>query len=435
MRTTRRSFLKKSAAGAVVYPYIVSSTALGGNGAVAASERITLGSIGVGGQGTGDLRSLINDPRIQAVAVCDVQQSNRNRASGFVEKRYSKARSWKGCDSYVDFREVLNREDIDAVNIATPDHWHAVIAVAAAKAGKDMYSQKPLALTVEQGRRMVEAVNRYGVVFQTGTQQRSDARFRRACELVRNGRVGELERIEVEVPGSMITDSFEYGPAPEGIDFDMWLGPAPRRPYAPKVVHPFGWRWIFDYAGGCVTDWGAHHMDIAQWAMDTTDTGPVEVRGKAYFPKDGLFNTAAYWRFECLYGSGTKVICFAKNEFRPGQYPNGITFIGDKGRLFVNRGSISAEPASILEEQIGADEEHLYKSDDHYRNFVDCIQTRKPTAAPVEDAHRSVTACHLGNIAMRLERPIKWDPDRERIVGDAEASRMLGRPMRSPWRL
>ena len=435
---TRRKLLRRTVsavAGTISFPYIVSSSALGREGRVAANSRISLGAIGVGGQGTHDMKSLMADARVQVVAVCDVQEKNRNRGRQIVDNNYSKDKMWRGCKAYNDFRELLARDDIDVVCIGTPDHWHAIAAIQAAKAGKDIYCQKPLALTISQGRKMVETVNRYGTVFQTGTQQRSDARFRRACELVRNGRLGKLRTIEVEVPGSMTLDGFYYGPQPKDLDYDMWLGPAPMAPYSPKRVHPFGWRWIFDYAGGCVTDWGAHHIDIAQWAMGTTLTGPAEVRGAAFFPRDGLFNTAAYWRFECKYTNGVTVICFARNEFVPGQYPNGIKFIGENGWLFVNRGRIDSNPKSILKEEIGPDETRLYKSDNHYRNFVDCIVSGKTPAAPIEEAHRSITVCHLANIALRLRRKIRWDAKQEAILNDEEATRMLSRPMRSPWRL
>jgi predicted dehydrogenase len=327
------------------------------------------------------------------------------------------------------------RDDIDAVTIATPDHWHALPTIEAAKSGKAIYCEKPLALTIEQGRKMVDVVHRYGAVFQTGTQHRSEQRFRRACELVRNGRLGTLHTIEVEIPGSMSLDGFHFGQAPEGLDYDMWLGPAPDAPYSPKRVHSFGWRWILDYAGGCVTDWGAHHIDIAQWAMGTTGTGPVEVHGKGVFPKDGLFNAAVHWRYECKYDNGVTVVCFARDEFVPGQYPNGIKFIGQKGWLFVNNSGLDAGPKSILKEEIGPDEVHLYKSSDHSRNFIDCIRSKEQTVAPIEQAHRSVTVCHLANIAMRLGRRIRWDPAAEKIIGDAQASRMLSRSLRSPWRL
>ncbi|MBN1816258.1 MAG: Gfo/Idh/MocA family oxidoreductase [Sedimentisphaerales bacterium] len=431
--STRRQWIKASAA-AFSLPYLLRSTALAQGNRPAPSDRITLGAIGVGGRGRGNLQGLMNDARIQAVAVCDVQAGNRRTAVRIVNDFYAGKGQTAGCAEFTDFRELLARRDIDAVLIATPDHWHAIPAVQACSMGKAVYCEKPLALTIEQGQKMVQAARRYGTVFQAGTQQRSEERFRRACELVRNGRVGKVHTIEVEVPGSMQTDRFDYGPVPEGLDYEMWLGPAPFAPYSPLRVDAFGWRWIFDYAGGCVTDWGAHHIDIAQWAMGTTDTGPVEIEGKGVFPTRGLFNTAIHWRYEARYANGVKVICFAKEEFRH-QYPNGIRFVGDKGELFVSRGEIRSNPESILKEQIGPGETRLYKSDDHYRNFVDAVVSKTPLAAPVDEAHRSVSVCHLANIAMRLERKIRWDPDKERIVGDDEAQRMLSRPMRGPWRL
>ncbi len=429
-KLSRRRFLKYSA-GTFALPYFVNATALGRASAPPASERITMAAIGVGGMGTGDMSAMLGDSRVQYLAVCDVQTPNRKRAQKIVNDHYKTA----DCKDYNDFRDILARKDIDAVNIATPDHWHPLIANKSAAAGKNIYCQKPLSLTIQQGRKMANAVKRYVGVLQTGNQQRSDGRFRRACELVRNGRIGKIAEIEVEVPGSMSLDSNPTDPVPEGFDYDLWLGPAPKSPFAFKRIHPFGWRWIFDYAGGCVTDWGAHHIDIAQWALGTTLTGPVEFEGKATFPTRGMYNTALHWRYHCKYKNGVKLTCFAKKEFKPGQYPNGIKFIGDAGSLYVSRSSIDANPKSILDEKIAPDEINLYKSANHYRNFIDCIISKKPTAAPVEEAHRSVSICHLANIALRLDCKIKWDPDKEQIIDNPQASRMLSRPMRNPWRL
>ncbi|MHC4681375.1 MAG: Gfo/Idh/MocA family protein [Planctomycetota bacterium] len=378
------------------------------------------------------MRSLLATGEVQVVCVCDVDAERRAAAKNLLASKYNSA----GCDACIDFRELVARDDIDAVLVGTPDHWHALPAIAAAKAGKAVYCEKPLALTIDQGRKMVEAVHRYGAVFQTGTQNRSGQHFRRACELVRNGRLGKLHTVEVEIPGSMSATGFDFGPAPETLDYDMWLGPAPKAPYSLKRVDAFGWRWILDYAGGCVTDWGAHYIDIAQWGMGTTDTGPIEVYGKGVFPKDGLFDAALYWRYEAKYANGVTVVCFAKDELLgPGRYPHGAKFIGDKGWLFVDASGIDAGPKSILKEEIGPDEVHLYESSNHYQNFIDCIRTKRPTAAPIEQAHRSVTVCHLANIAMRLRRSIRWDPAAEKIIGDDQAGRMLSRSMRSPWHL
>jgi len=431
----RRAFLKRAAvatSAGIALPYLVPSSALGNASGAAASNRIAIGCIGVGGRGTGVMQALLATGQAQVVAICDVDANRRTAVRNLLAKKHNIA----DCMSCTDFRELLARDDIDAVMIATPDHWHALIAVEAAKAGKAVYCEKPLALTIGQGRRMVETVHRSGVVFQAGTQHRSEPHFRRACELVRNGRIGRLHTVEVEIPGSMSTSEFGFGPAPETLDYDMWLGPAPNAPYSSKRVDAFGWRWILDYAGGCVTDWGAHHIDIAQWGMGTTDTGPIEVQGKGVFPKDGLFDSAIYWRYEAKYANGVTLVCFAKGELlAQGQYPNGIKFIGEKGWLFVDTGRIDAEPKSILKEEIGPDEIHLYESSNHASNFIECIRTKRPTAAPVDQAHRSVTVCHLANIAMRLGRKIRWDPAAEQIIADDQAGRMLSRPMRSPWRL
>jgi predicted dehydrogenase len=281
---------------------------------------------------------------------------------------------------------------------------------------------------------MSSAVSRSHVVFQTGSQQRSDAKFRRACELVRNGRIGAIKKVRVGMPGGR-TDYAKTGDhkkperVPEGFDYDFWLGPAPEAPYAPARCH-VNFRWIYDYSGGNVTDWGGHHPDCAQWGMGTEMTGPVEIRGaKAEFAPDPLWNTATEYYFEAVFENGIPMIV-SNNERM------GVTFEGTEGKIYVNRGKLEADPAAILDSKIGPDGIHLYKSDDHFRNFIDCVKSRGPTAAPVEVAHRSITICHLGNIAMRLKREkLRWDPRTEQIIGDDEAAKMLSRAYRSPWTL
>ena len=281
---------------------------------------------------------------------------------------------------------------------------------------------------------MSYAVNRSGVVFQTGSQQRSDHRFRRACELVRNGRIGALKLVRVGLPAGR-TDYAKTGdhkqpePVPKGFEYDRWLGPAPAALYAPARCH-VNFRWIYDYSGGQVTDWGGHHPDCAQWGMGTEMAGPIEIRNaKAVFPPDPLWNTATEYSFEAVYENGVTMIVSNKEKM-------GVTFEGTKGSIYVDRGKLEADPKKILDSKIGEKEVHLYKSDNHYRNFIDCVISRKPTAAPVEVAHRSITICHLGNIAMRLGRDkLRWDPRTEKIIGDDEAARMLSRPYRAPWYL
>jgi predicted dehydrogenase len=447
---SRRAFLRRTtqaAAAGFAFPTIIPGSALGLGRMVAPSNRITLGVIGTGNQGFNDLRSFLKDERVQIVAVCDVNRESdgywdgkvggREPARRLVEEHYAKDKpsgEYRGCGAFVDFREVLGRKDIDAVEVCTPDHWHAIPVIEACKAKKDIYCQKPLALTIAEGRAMSSAVAKHGVVFQTGSQQRSDPYFRRACELVRNGRIGKLRTVKVGLPGgrpdlARTGDLKEPAPVPEGFDYDRWLGPAPEAPYAPARCH-VNFRWIFDYSGGEVTDWGGHHPDIAQWGMGTEMTGPVEIRNaRGSFPPDKLWNTATEFSFEAVYENGVTMLISNVEKM-------GVTFVGSEGTIYANRGKYETDPVSLKDSAIGPDEVHLYASDDHFRNFIDCVISRGPTAAPVEVAHRSITICHLGNIAMRLGRDrLRWDPRTERIVGDPDATAMLGRPYRDPWKL
>jgi predicted dehydrogenase len=447
-RASRRDFLKttiSAAAAGFAFPTVMPGRALGLSGTVAPSNRITLGIIGTGNQGFNDINSFLRDERVQIVAVCDVNRESagywegkvggREPARRLVEGHYAKNRrdaTYRGCSTTGEYRELLGRGDIDAVEVCTPDHWHAIMVIDACNAKKDIYCQKPLSLTVAEGRDMSSAVSRSQVVFQTGSQQRSDRRFRRACELVRNGRIGDLVSVRVGLPGGR-TDYAKTGdrkktePVPAGFDYNTWLGPAPDAPYSPARCH-VNFRWIYDYSGGNVTDWGGHHPDCAQWGMGTEMTGPVEIRNaKAAFSPDPLWNTATEFYFEAVYESGIPMIVSNRERM-------GVTFEGTKGKIYVNRGKLEAEPSSILDSKLSPDEIHLYSSDDHFRNFIDCVISRQPTAAPVEVAHRSITICHLGNIAMRLSRQkLRWDPRTEQIIGDDEASKMLTRPYRSPW--
>jgi len=447
---SRRDFLRRTAcasAAGFAFPTIVPGSALGLAGKVAPSNRITLAVIGTGNQGFNDINSFLRDDRVQLVAVCDVNRESpgywegkvggREPARRLIEDTYAEGRragTYRGCDAVADFREILGRHDLDAVEICTPDHWHALMVVEACKAKKDIYCQKPLSLTIAEGRAMSYAVNKSKVVFQTGSQQRSDRRFRRACELVRNGRIGDLRTVRVGLPAGR-TDYTKTGarkkpePVPAGFDYDRWLGPAPDAPYAPARCH-INFRWIYDYSGGQVTDWGGHHPDCAQWGMGTEMTGPIEIRkAKGVFPPDELWNTATEYSFEAVYENGVTMIISNTEKM-------GVTFEGTKGKIYVDRGKLEADPNSLLDSKIGPDGIHLYKSDDHFRNFIDCVRSREPTAAPVEVAHRSITICHLGNIAMRLKREkLRWDPRTEQIIGDDEAAKMLSRPYRAPWTL
>ncbi len=425
----RRNFIKTASIAVIGTPYIVPSTVFGSN---APGNRLTMGCIGTGGMGISNLKKFLEREDVRVVAVCDVDRLHRLNAKELVDNTYGERHTigpFKGCSHYNDFREIIDRKDIDLVSIATPDHWHAIPAIMAANAGKDIYCEKPIALTIAEGRAMCEAVRRNGTVWQTGSLQRSVENFRDACELVRNGRIGKLHTIHVGLPtGSSIEQQPEI-PVPEGFDYDFWLGPAPLAPYAEKRCH-WNFRWIMDYSGGQLSDWAGHHCDIAHWGMGTEYTGPVEIEGHGDFPRDGLWNTATTYRFECKYKNGLTMIV-ANNK----QITQGVKFEGTEGWVYIKRKDIDTKPKSILTSIIGRNEIHLYKSTDHWGNFIDCVRSRELTVTPIEVIHRSVTIAHLGNIAMQLGRKVKWDPDREKFVNDPEANRMLSRSMRSPWHI
>lgn len=416
---SRREFLKGSAAASVALglPAIVPSSVFGAD---APSSRITMGCIGTGGQGTSDMKGFKGQPGCQVVAICDVDASHREAAA--------KTAGLDAKSCYNDFRDVLARTDIDTIQIATPDHWHVPISIAAVRAGKDVYCEKPLTLTIAEGRRLADEVKRYGRVLQTGSQQRSSAEFLKACELVVNGRIGKLHTMRVGISNNNRTCEPTWTPesVPESFDYDLWLGPAPWAPYHTQRCH-YQFRFILDYSGGQMTNWGAHHLDIAQWGNQADNTGPVEIAGKGEFPKTGLFTTALKADIEYTYANGVKM--FLKSG------GGGTRFEGTEGWIYVNRGKLESEPKSLVTSVIGPNEKRLYESRDHKQNFLDCVKSRKDPICSAEIGHRSATVCHLGNIAMLLERPLKWDPQKEQFPGDDEANRMLWRPARAPWRL
>lgn len=425
----RRGFLKGAAGaafGTVGFPYIVRSSALVKAGGIAASDRITIGCIGVGGRGRGVMKGFLGSADAQVVAVCDVKRTVREQAQEQVDKHYGK----RVCAGYNDFQELLGRDDIDAVLIASPDHWHVLHALESARAGKDMYVEKPLGLSVEQGQVLRETIKQYGRVFQFGTQQRSSRNFRFACELALNGRIGRLRSMKVGCPGGKETGVYPPMPVPDGLDYELWLGPAPLAPYTENRVINQYWFHISDYALGFVAGWGIHHVDIAQWGNGTELTGPVEVEGTGVFPRNGLCDCAVSWDVNLKYANGVTV-SFTDNK----KNRQGVLFEGTQGWVFVNRRSLEAHPKSLLQEEIGPDEIHLPVSNQHQQNLLDCVKTRSKTVCPIEVAVRSDTICQLSDIAIRLGRKLRWDPEKEEFVNDAEASRMLKRAMRSPWHL
>ncbi len=428
-KVNRRQFLRKAAgvsAGAVSFPYLVRSSVLGKASSVAPSERITIGFIGVGGHGRAvNLTNFLGNADAQAVAVCDVDANNCNIARDMVNKKYGN----KDCATYNDFRKIIERNDIDAVMISTPDHWHVPISIMAAKAGKDVECEKPT-LTVEEGRVLCETMKRYNRVFQWSTEDRSVDVYHRMCELVRNGRIGKVHTIRVELPSGPNTPGDPTPmPVPKGFDYEMWLGPAPWAPYTKDRIH-WNFRWILDYSGGQLTDWGAHLLDGAQWGNDSELTGPVEVEGKGVFLRDGLYDTAKEYRIEYKYADGVRLIVTSGNPSL--RFEGSEGWIGNVGW----RGKLQAEPKSILDSVIGPNEIHLYTCRaGEQRNFLDCVKSRKDCYFPPEIGHRCFTVAHIGNISMLLGRKLKWDPDKERFINDEQANRMLSRSMRSPWHL
>ena len=432
----RRRFLKKAAGtavGAIGFPYLIPSSALGKAGTIAPSNRIVMGTIGVGSQGTSDMKGFLSKSEVQMAAVCDVDRKHRDKAKQIVNTKYQN----NDCRTYLDFRDLIARGDLDAVCLALPDQWHGIISVAAARAGLDIHGQKPLARTIVEGRVICDAVKRYGVVWQTGSQQRSSRNFHYACELVRNGRLGKVHRVDVGLPTGQSCDPQPPLPVPEELDWNMWLGPAPWRPFCDfgQGSCHLDWRWIMDYSGGRLTDWAGHHVDIAHWGLGLEYTGPVEIEGKGVFPRDGLYNVPIEYKIKCKYANGLVMNISNSDHDRSKPISMGAKWYGEKGWLHVKRSGIWAEPESILKEVIGPDEIRLYESRDHKQNFLDCVRTRKLTVAPVEVAHRSISVALLGEIAMLTGRKLKWDPQDEQFINDDEAARLLSRPMRSPWHL
>ncbi|MHC4728067.1 MAG: Gfo/Idh/MocA family protein [Planctomycetota bacterium] len=428
-RINRRQFLRKAvgvSAGAAGFPYLVRSSALGNAGTVAASERITIGFIGVGGHGRAvNLINFLGNADAQAVAVCDVETKHMNIACDMVNKKYGN----KDCATYKDFRKIIERDDIDAVMISTPDHWHVPISIMAAKAGKDVECEKPT-LTVEEGRILCETMRRYNRVFQWSTEDRSVDVYHRMCELVRNGRIGKVHTVRVELPSGPNTPGDPTPmPVPDGFDYDMWLGPAPYAPYTKDRIH-WNFRWIHDYSGGMLTDWGAHLLDGAQWGNDSEHTGPVEVEGKGEFWRDGLYNSAKEFEIEYKYADGVRLIVTSGTPSL--RFEGSEGWIGNRGW----RAKLQAESKSILDSVIGPNDTHLYTCwAGEQRNFLDCVKSRKDCYFPPEIGHRCFTIAHIGNISMLLGRKLKWDPDKERFINDEQANRMLSRAMRSPWHL
>ncbi|MBR4674676.1 MAG: Gfo/Idh/MocA family oxidoreductase [Victivallales bacterium] len=388
--------------------------------------RIRLGFIGTANQGLGNLKNFMKlDKDCVATAVCDVDSKNMAAGKAAVDEFYGNS----DCKTFHDFRELDRWDGIDAVVITTPDHWHVLMAADAARNGKDIYLEKPMTLFVSEGRALCDIIKKTGRILQVGSQQRSMPMFHKACELIRNRVLGDIKWIEVEIPPNNKTceKSWSPMPVPPELDYDFWLGPAPEAPYHEQRCH-YQFRFIRDYSGGQVTNFGAHHLDIVQWALDMDASGPVAVWGKGEYPEpQELFSTAKTVDFGLRYANGIEVRC------KTGQ--SKVVFHCEKGTLDVDRSRVLTDPPEYADTVLPPNAIHLYKSDNHKQNFLDCIRTRQQPICTVEIGHRSATCCHLANIAMLLGRELKWDPAAERFVGDDEANAMLTRPYRAPWHL
>ncbi|MBI2423721.1 MAG: Gfo/Idh/MocA family oxidoreductase [Candidatus Hydrogenedentes bacterium] len=437
---TRRDFLRGASAAA---PLLLSPRAWGGN---APGSRVNLAIIGAGGRGNGLLNNTVHLPEARVVAVCDCFVARRETMRDQLDTFYG----GKGVTAYADFREVLARDDIDGVIVATPDHWHVPIALAAARAGKAMYIEKPLGVSLAWAWQLREAVQARKNVFQYGTQQRSEAQFRQACELVRNGYLGAIERVEAWCPDMSSQyaafsvpryGSTEPAPVPDGFDYAQWLGPAPEKPYTVDRCTCYGAYHTYDYALGFIAGWGAHPLDIVQWGLGTDATSPVRYEGTGTIPTQGLYDTIDSWDVECAYASGVKLRFMGHRvaeavvgAYRPWK-DHGTTFFGSEGWVSVDRSGILASDPKLLAIALKETDTHLKAPQSHMHDFVTCVRSGDAPIAGLEAAIRSDTICHLSDMAIRLGRAVRWDPGTEQVRGDADATAMLTRPVRAPWDL
>lgn len=424
---SRREFLRNSvvAGTALAFPTIVPSSVFGQN---APSNRINMALIGIGLIMRGHKSTMLGRADVQVMAVCDVRRERREKAQEEANNKYAEARAsgaYKGCDAYNEYERIMERDDIDAVIIGTPDHWHAAIAIAAMRSGKDVYVEKPMTLTQREGMLMRQVGQQYGAVLQVGSQQRSNRAFRKAAEIVRNGWIGKIKEVYARLGSFAPPKTLPAQPIPEGFDYDRWLGPTPWYDYNEERVkgnYGGGWRCFWDYGSRKNGDWGAHHFDIIQWALGMDDSGPVEFIPKGYEGNE-------YQRH--IYADGTQVL--RDHPTRNGQM---IQFVGEKGEVLVSRGNrLETSPAHLAEEPLGLSDTHLYVSDNHHNNWISCIRSRQQPIANVSVGHRTATICCLSGVAERLGRPVRWDPVKEDVIGDDEARAWLDRPRRAPYYL
>ena len=448
-KTSRRLFLKQTAFAAAM-PTIISSTALGRGKTPPPSERVNIGFIGVGGRASSLLRETLQNDHAQVVAVSDCFESKRQKALKKISDAYTKQGRIANATGYADFREMLAREDIDGVVVATPDHWHVPISIYAIQAGKDVYVEKPLGVSVNYGFKLRKLVQEKKAVLQYGTQQRSNYYFRFACELARNGYIGKIETIDAWCPSlGLSPDVAKKWPAntpsknpPAGFDYQRWLGPAPVAPYNDVRVTNLGAWHMYDYALGFIAGWGAHPLDIAQWGNNTDETAPIFYEGTGKVNQGSLFDTLGIWDINCEYANGVKMR-FMDNytampvakKYHPKPRDHGTTFHGTEGWVSVRRGSIDFHDQKLRKLKLKSTDTHLYESKSQTGNFVECIKTRKKPISPIETAVQSDLISHLSNAAARLNRPVKWNPKKEQVIGDSQLAKSLNRKLRAPWKV
>ncbi len=433
-KVSRRKFLA-AAGAAIALPTIIPSSVLGRQGQVAPSNRVVLGVVGWGMQGPGNTSEFLRIDECQVVAACDLDKNHLNEAVGTINKKYGNP----DCKAYHDYREMMARKDIDAVMLAVPDHWHGLVATEAARNKKDIYGEKPLARTIAEQQAIVRAVERYDRIWQTGSWQRSVQNFHKAAEIVRNGLIGKVTHVEVGLPSGhadFAGTKNEMGitdPPPE-LDYEMWIGPSKMMPYIKARVHK-NWRWNYNTGGGQLLDWIGHHCDIAHWGLDFDRSGPSEIEGHGDFPpQDAVWNTCTKYRIELKYPQDiTMTIAGGYDDIK-----GGTKWIGTDGWVWVDRGGFDASNKDWRDYKTLPEEMRkvkLYQSSNHQKNFIDCVKSRKETITPVQTAHHSAIPGHLGLISMIVGRKLKWDVNKEHILDDKEATKLMTRPYRMPWKL
>ena len=428
MTQSRRKFIKRSIS-AIATVTIVPRYVLGGTGFTAPNDKINLGFIGTGKQGLGLGKRFMELDDIQIIAGSDVDQLKLDRfqkvAEAFYAKKSGKSK-YKGCAVHEAYDQVLSMSGLDAVVVATPDHWHAQPVIEAARAGKDIFCEKPLSHTIKEGRAMVDAVRKNNRILQTGSMQRSRDDFRKACELVRNGYIGEIKNIKVSVGDPAVDCDLPEAPLPKEVNWDKWLGPAPYRAYNPIICPPIShdgwamWRKFKEYGGGIFSDWGAHMFDIVQWAIGMDNSGPVEIT-----PPDG--KDVPYLTYR--YANG---ITMTHEDFGRG---HAVMFEGSEGTIEISRGFFESDPKNLVKKKLKSGDVHLYKSENHYKDWIQSIRSRKAPICDVETGHRTATICHLGNIAYQLKRPLQWDPEKEKFINDSKANKLRTKKMRKPYKV